>query len=89
MSNKIGIFSFFAGAGFLDLGFEMTGQFETLFVNEFHKPFMEVYKYAHKNLRIETPMFGETVQDITTYLEPKNSNLLKEQISKTFKYYIL
>ncbi len=36
MKSNIGIFSFFAGAGFLDLGFETTGHFETLFVNEFH-----------------------------------------------------
>ena len=33
-NTKIGIFSFFAGAGFLDLGFEQTKGFETLFVNE-------------------------------------------------------
>lgn len=26
----IGLFSFFAGAGFLDLGFEMTGHFKNL-----------------------------------------------------------
>ena len=32
---KIGIFSFFAGAGFLDLGFEQTAGYETLFVNEY------------------------------------------------------
>jgi len=31
--TKIGIFFFFAGAGFLDLGFDTTRSFETLFVN--------------------------------------------------------
>lgn len=38
----IGIFSFFAGAGFLDLGFEKTGHFKTLYVNEF-KPSLIIY----------------------------------------------
>ncbi|MCB0453716.1 MAG: DNA cytosine methyltransferase, partial [Aequorivita sp.] len=46
----MGIFSFFAGAGFLDLGFETTQGFETVFVNEYHKPFMEVYKASRKGL---------------------------------------
>ena len=32
------IFSFFSGAGFLDLGFEKAG-FEIGYVNEIHKPF--------------------------------------------------
>jgi DNA (cytosine-5)-methyltransferase 1 len=43
MENKIGIFSFFAGAGFLDLGFETTGRYETLFVNEYHKGFADIW----------------------------------------------
>jgi DNA (cytosine-5)-methyltransferase 1 len=41
--KSIGIFSFFAGAGFLDLGFEKTNHYETLFVNEYHKAFAEIY----------------------------------------------
>ncbi len=41
----IGIFSFFAGAGFLDLGFEMTYHFETLFVNEFKQSFNDIYQF--------------------------------------------
>lgn len=43
-NGKIGIFSFFAGAGFLDLGFERSGFYETLFVNEIHEPFLNIYK---------------------------------------------
>ena len=31
------IFSFFSGAGFLDLGFELEGHYNIVFVNEFHK----------------------------------------------------
>ena len=33
------IFSFFSGAGFLDLGFELHGNYNIVFVNEFHEPF--------------------------------------------------
>ncbi|MCG3367226.1 DNA cytosine methyltransferase, partial [Neisseria meningitidis] len=39
------IFSFFSGAGFLDLGFELSG-FDIAFVNEVHPPFLEAYKYS-------------------------------------------
>ncbi|WP_228780252.1 hypothetical protein [Aquiflexum lacus] len=49
MKDKVGIFSFFSGAGFLDLGFDTTAGFETDFVNEFHAPFMEIYKGAIDN----------------------------------------
>ena len=37
------IFSFFSGAGFLDLGFEKSN-FEIAYVNEYHLPFLEAYK---------------------------------------------
>jgi len=51
------IFSFFSGAGFLDLGFESAG-FETVYVNENHKPFLESYIYARRFLDIPTPKYG-------------------------------
>ena len=35
----INIFFFFSGAGFLDLGFELQGNYDILFVNEYHKSF--------------------------------------------------
>ena len=35
---KLKIFSFFSGAGFLDLGFEKEG-YEIVFVNEFNEDF--------------------------------------------------
>ncbi len=41
------IFSFFAGAGFLDLGFEKAG-YEIAYVNEVHKPFLDAYKHARR-----------------------------------------
>ena len=43
------IFSFFSGAGFLDLGFELSG-FRVALVNEYYKPFLEAYHYARQHL---------------------------------------
>lgn len=43
------IFSFFAGVGMLDLGFQDAG-YEIVFVNEFKKEFMDSYlKMSSKN----------------------------------------
>jgi DNA (cytosine-5)-methyltransferase 1 len=39
------VFSFFAGAGFLDLGFETSG-FSMQFVNEIYGPFLEAYRHG-------------------------------------------
>jgi|TARA_B110000208_G_C11714631_1_gene410583 DNA (cytosine-5)-methyltransferase 1 len=77
---KIGIFSFFAGAGFLDLGFEKTKGFETLFVNEYHKPFMEMYKSSRKDLKIKEPLFGHSTDDICDFLKPEKAQLLSDNI---------
>lgn len=85
--TKIGIFSFFAGAGFLDLGFETTEKFETLFVNEYHKPFMEIYKASRDNLGIKPPIYGYNTDDICSFLEKENGKKLKEDIKKSRKEY--
>lgn len=89
MNNKIGIFSFFAGAGFLDLGFETTGNYETLFVNEYHKPFAEVYKSSHQNLQIAPPIFGHQISDIQDNLLSKNLKLLQGNLNEARKTYDL
>ncbi|MRX38014.1 DNA (cytosine-5-)-methyltransferase [Flavobacterium sp. LC2016-23] len=86
---KTGIFSFFAGAGFLDLGFEMTKGFETLFVNEYHAPFMEIYKSSRKDLGIKQPKFGHHVCDITKFLEDDKSQFLSQSISSAKEAYNL
>jgi DNA (cytosine-5)-methyltransferase 1 len=80
MAADIGIFSFFAGAGFLDLGFEKSGHYETLFVNEFHSPFMDIYKGSREAMGIESPMFGYDVGDIGEYLTNKNLANLKRHL---------
>lgn len=68
MSSSIGIFSFFAGAGFLDLGFETTGAFRSVFVNEIHKPFLRVYEHSRKQMGIKPPTLGYQRVDIAEYL---------------------
>ncbi|MEI6596024.1 MAG: DNA cytosine methyltransferase [Bacteroidota bacterium] len=85
MNDKIGIFSFFAGAGFLDLGFENTNQFETLFVNEYHKAFVDIYKASRRSLGIQPPKFGYQIGDITENLTNLNSLFLLENIKEARK----
>jgi len=85
MNDKIGIFSFFAGAGFLDLGFENTKRFETLFVNEYHKSFANIYASARIKLGISPPQFGYQVADITENLTNLNSLWLLENIKEARK----
>ncbi len=82
MDSKIGIFSFFSGAGFLDLGFEMTGQFETLFMNEYHKAFADIYVSSREKLGIEKPRFGYQVADITENLTNLNSLWLSQNLKE-------
>jgi DNA (cytosine-5)-methyltransferase 1 len=57
MAERAIIFSFFAGAGFLDLGFEMA-DFKVAYVNEIFEPFMEAYKYARQCLNLPSPEYG-------------------------------
>lgn len=70
------IFSFFSGAGFLDLGFEREGHYEVVFVNEFHQAFNDVYRYARHNLGIPEPHYGHHVEDITQYVDGQHQDRL-------------
>ncbi|MCP9307440.1 DNA cytosine methyltransferase [Zymomonas mobilis] len=54
---KLGVFSFFAGCGLLDLGFEDEG-FKTRFVNEVYEPFLNGYKYSRQRRHTPSPKFG-------------------------------
>lgn len=81
--KKIGVFSFFAGAGFLDLGFEKTGYFETLFVNEYHKPFMDIYKGARENLDIPQPRFGYHDYDINEFHKNAKLKVLQKNLNSS------
>jgi DNA (cytosine-5)-methyltransferase 1 len=65
---KYPIFSFFSGSGFLDLGFE-NSDFDVVYVNEIHEPFLKSYKHSRKMLKKEAPRFGYHQGDITDLLE--------------------
>lgn len=79
--DAINIFSFFSGAGFLDLGFEKCSPFNVVYVNEFHKPFNDIYRYSRNILEITEPQYGHHVCDITTLLNPDNLKPLKEMVN--------
>lgn len=61
------IFSFFSGAGMLDLGFQDAG-YEIVFVNEFKQEFMDSYRYARRNQNYMEPRYGYHVKDINFFL---------------------
>lgn len=85
MINRPTIFSFFSGAGFLDLGFEMSG-YNIAYVNEIHPPFMETYQYSRKMLNLPAPLFGYNQGDVALLTEGENKQHLKilvEDVRKT------
>ena len=57
MTIRPKIFSFFAGSGFLDLGFESSG-FDIIYVNEINTSYMEAYRYARQILNLPLPEYG-------------------------------
>lgn len=81
------IFSFFSGAGFLDLGFELEGNYNVVYVNEFHKPFNDVYQHSRKKLNLPQPKYGHHIDDITSYLTVDNQNVeeLKKYVEESQK----
>lgn len=85
MQQTIGLFSFFAGAGFLDLGFEKTGKFEALFVNEFHSPFLEIYQHARERMNIKPPRFGYSNTNITELLDENAIRKLNKNIQGVYR----
>lgn len=76
---KPAVFSFFSGAGFLDLGFEDAG-FDVVRVNEIHEPFLRGYKHARLKLKKKVPKFGFDHSSVDSFLEPKKLSELKQQI---------
>lgn len=82
--KKIRVYSFFAGAGFLDLGFENEG-YEIDFVNEFSESFLEAYKFARKKMKIKPPKNGYYCGDINDLLKGENKKRLFANIEKSRK----
>jgi len=85
MANiKPKIFSFFSGAGFLDLGFEKAGS-EIVFVNEIHEPFLQSYKHSREKLGIKPPLLGYDNSDINEFLKGKKGNELQLNVDRLKK----
>ena len=83
MADIINIFSFFSGAGFLDLGFELEGHFDIVYVNEFHKAFDDIYKHSREKMGLPYPKYGHHVEDITKLLGSKAMKELSAQIKES------
>ncbi len=75
------IFSFFAGAGFLDLGFEKAG-YDIAYVNEVHKPFLDAHKFSRENMGIAPPRYGYFEGDITDCLEGPEAARITELMNQ-------
>jgi DNA (cytosine-5)-methyltransferase 1 len=71
--------SFFAGAGFLDLGFEKAG-FEIGYVNEVSAPFVEAYKFSRDKMNLASPTYGYFEGDIGLCLNGDEAERLSKMI---------
>lgn len=69
------VFSFFSGAGFLDLGFEAAG-FEIAFANEIQSDFVEAYRHARSAMGLPLPRHGIACDSIDDHLKPPASGAL-------------
>ena len=78
--TKPAIFSFFAGVGFLDLGFEKNG-FDVVFVNEIYKPFLTGYQTARLGLKMKEPIFGYYDGDIKKLLDDNEGRDLQKKVN--------
>ena len=67
-NNQFGMFSFFTGAGFLDLGFERGG-FVPLSANEIDPSFAKVYKFSRERMGLPLPAFGLQEESIANFLD--------------------
>jgi len=70
------IFSFFTGAGFLDLGFEHAG-FRIDMVNEFDADFLRCYRHSRRHLGSPPPRYGYHLGSVEDMLSPGRIQLLK------------
>jgi DNA (cytosine-5)-methyltransferase 1 len=82
MSDRPSIFSFFAGSGFLDLGFETSG-FNIVYVNEIFPVFLDAYRYARTNLNLLSAEYGYHCGEegnVTKLIEDLQSTHLQELV---------
>ncbi|MBD2530899.1 DNA cytosine methyltransferase [Nostoc flagelliforme FACHB-838] len=82
MSDRPCIFSFFAGSGFLDLGFETSG-FNIVYVNEIFPPFIAAYRHSREVLKMRSPEYGYDhgeAADITKLIVGTEAERLQELV---------
>ena len=82
---KVGIYSFFSGAGFLDLGFEKNKNYEIQYVNEYHQPFLDVYINSRKLMGVDDPIHGFSNDNILSLSEPEKDQELIGYLDKSSK----
>jgi len=79
----ISLFSFFSGAGLLDLGFEYSNlDFNIVFVNEYNASFLNAYIYSRLHHNMKRPIYGYHCGDINELLVPINSKVLQKYIQE-------
>jgi DNA (cytosine-5)-methyltransferase 1 len=83
-TSKHSVFSFFSGAGFLDLGFEKSG-FEIAFANEINADFVKGYQHSRTNMKMLLPRYGIACDSIDDHLQPTGAVLLKTRIDEVRK----
>ncbi|MDZ8052332.1 MAG: DNA cytosine methyltransferase [Aulosira sp. ZfuVER01] len=89
MSFRSAIFSFFAGSGFLDLGFETSG-FNIVYVNEIFSPFIAAYRYSREILNLPLPEYGYhqgEAADVNKLIEGFPAKRLRELVQDCRKSY--
>ncbi|MBW4616512.1 MAG: DNA cytosine methyltransferase [Desmonostoc vinosum HA7617-LM4] len=88
MSDRPCIFSFFAGSGFLDLGFENSG-FKIVYVNEILSQFMAAYRYSREVLNLSLPEYGYhhgEAADVTKLTQGVEAQRLLELVKDCRKF---
>lgn len=78
------IFSFFAGIGFLDLGFEMAG-FDIAYVNEIQPSFLAGYQHSRIQMKLSQPDYGYELADTASLLETKKIQRLRDLLTDARK----
>lgn len=61
--TKLRVASFFAGVGGIDLGFEQTGKYETIYANEFDPFPAETMEANFPNLKVDTRDINDVIVD--------------------------
>lgn len=76
------IFSFFSGAGFLDLGFELTEGFDVVFANEIDPNFARAYRESRRAMHLPFPTYGVHECSIEHFKKREAATMLNNLITQ-------